>query len=257
MDKKVAIKIITQSAKVYNDNLLNKNVLFLYQESQNGLNYLETTFLARNFVRLTGVELQGLNKIKPTYFFKKALNNRLSENDIGFKCDGTTVLKLEVIPQLMRIKTTAKMIGEFHDCKFSLYTDKVVGGSNSCMGFVEDENNKRFFIPNTLLKKDLRDIASRKYRIIATFSKCTTDLLYNCVDYKAKDIYLFDKILPDLIDINSYIRNEFITFCAKVSKEGKLPKELSTHDLKRIVEHNGSLDDYCKKIYKDIEEKIS
>lgn len=77
------------------------------------------------------------------------------------KKDNTTDLKLQVLPQLMKIDRIANMIGEYDVTKIFLQTDKIAGNINACMGFVRDKRLK-LYVPNTALKKDIRQILQIK-----------------------------------------------------------------------------------------------
>ena len=57
----------------------------------------------------------------------------------------------------MLIKKNATMIGEFTDRGPKLFTEKAAGNVCGCIGFVQDKNTK-LNVPNTLLKKDIRDV---------------------------------------------------------------------------------------------------
>ncbi len=63
MDKKTAHKIIQQSAKLYNQNLLNNNYLIVYslKNTNNKLEYIEVVFNKHNFSHLTGVQLNNIH----------------------------------------------------------------------------------------------------------------------------------------------------------------------------------------------------
>lgn len=70
------------------------------------------------------------------------------------------------------------MFGNFTDRGPKLFTEKVVGSICGCMGFVKDYNT-RLNVPNTVLKKDIRDvIASPVQKVYAVFSKDYCDEKY-------------------------------------------------------------------------------
>ena len=62
----------------------------------------------------------------------------------------------------MNLKKVASMLGEFTDRGPKLYSEKVAGNVCACMGFVADSYTK-LNVPNTLLKKDIRDVSSKSY----------------------------------------------------------------------------------------------
>ena len=56
------------------------------------------------------------------------------------------------------------------------------------MGFVEKDETPNVFIPNTVLKSDIRNYSKSTLRIIATFRKNITDDKYQELTYKANKV---------------------------------------------------------------------
>lgn len=184
MDKDNALKIIVTCAKIYKENLLNKNVLFVYGSLAN-INYIETLFLQRHFLHLTGVHVQS-KRLSSTEFFSMSINNRLRTSDFELPKDGTADLKLAILPALMIIHKTAKMIGEYDNSKTLLFTAKIIGNVTACIGFVPEN---RFYVPNTALKEDIRNVTSLpQLRILASYRKNVKDTNYHDLCYIAKGI---------------------------------------------------------------------
>ena len=154
MDKRRAIQIMTKAAQLYKEHLEDQKVLFLY----------------------------GL---------PKEVNKRLTENDFSFAKDGSTGQKLDILERMMLIKKNVTMMGEFTDRGPKLYTEKAAGNICGCIGFVKDKNTK-LNVPNTLLKKDIRDVTAQPtYKVFAFISKHYTDEKYTklvkmdkCIDLK-------------------------------------------------------------------------
>ena len=73
--KKEIIKILQISAKKYNENLLNKNIMFVFEDKQIGeISYIETVFNDYNFMHLTGIKyIKGASE-----FFKDCIRNKIS-----------------------------------------------------------------------------------------------------------------------------------------------------------------------------------
>ena len=108
----------------------------------------------------------------------------MSIGDFEFRDDGTTEMKLSVLPEVIKIHTSSRMTGEFTRTGIQLYTERIAGGTKGCMGFVKDKN---YYAPNTVLKEDIRDITrSPQYRIVATFIKKIKDEKYDLLSYTAK-----------------------------------------------------------------------
>lgn len=67
MNKTDALKIIIDAAKYYHGNLENQRFLFIYQKNKS-ISYIETIFISRNFLHLTGVKILNKN-IKSSLMF--------------------------------------------------------------------------------------------------------------------------------------------------------------------------------------------
>ncbi len=195
MDKKKAISIITKAAKLYHENLEDQKVLFIYgipaiikneinqnNELISSLSFYEVVFHRANFLHLTGVIIKK-EKIKSAInFYEKCIGGRLSEDDFMLSSEGTTKQKLDVIESMMNIKKSASMIGDFTDRGPKLYSEKVAGNVCACIGFVTDDHTK-LNVPNTLLKKDIRDVSSKpQHKIFAIMSKKYTDEKYSVIE---------------------------------------------------------------------------
>lgn len=204
MDKRHAIQIMTKAAQLYRDNLEDEKILFLYGlpsevkmelQTQNkilsSIKGYEVAFHRYNFLHLTGVRLNKSVTASAIHFYEKCLDKRLTENDFSFAKDGSTGQKLDILENMMLLKKNATMIGEFTDKGPKLFAEKAAGNVCGCIGFVKDKNT-RLNVPNTLLKKDIRDvIAQPAYKVFAVISKHYTDEKYS----------VFSK-LDKMIDIN-------------------------------------------------------
>ena len=210
MDKKKAIRIITSAAKLYHTNLEDQKVCFVYgipgeikkrllegNKALTGLSYYEVAFLRSNFLHLTGVKLKKEGQIKSSIeFYERCLANRLSENDFELSKDGSTDQKLDVLEQMMNIKKNVQMIGEFTDLGIKLYSEKVAGNTCACIGFVTDNRNG-LNVPNTLLKKDIRDVSSKpQKKVYAVFSKPYQNEKYSVLEKCDKCLTEDGHILP-------------------------------------------------------------
>jgi hypothetical protein len=195
LNKKEALKIVFNCAKLYKENLEGRNLLFLSVYNKTKFNYIEVRFLKSNYQHLTGVVVNEEN-ISPSYFYEKCLNKRLSINEFEFKSDGTTPLKLSVLEQLMNIYKNSKMIGDFNSTKPVLYSDKLTGDTFACMGFRKDN---QFYVPVTVLKEDTRDLINNQERIIAIFSKNINEELYKNLNYLVKGFNDKDKLPSEVL----------------------------------------------------------
>ena len=104
----------------------------------------------------------------------------------------------------MLIKKNVTMIGEFSDRGPKLYAEKVTGNVCGCIGFVKDKNTN-LNVPNTLLKKDIRDVAAQPvYKVFGIISKQYTDDKYMHLEKIDKSINLkechFSEEIENLIE---------------------------------------------------------
>lgn len=187
--KQEAIRIVVSCAEAYKTELLNRDLLIVSKANNNRLNFLRVTFRKGNFLHLTGLK----TKVRAARFFDMCIAHKLSPKVLEFASDGTTQLKLEVLPQLMRKDLSAKMIGDIDSRTPKLYTEKLVGNIRACMGFKNDSST---YVPNTVLNRDMRDITSNRAQIVAVLRKSTEESQYTEVTYKTQldfSKYLFPK----------------------------------------------------------------
>ena len=193
ISKVEAVRIIFRCAKLYKDNLSGNNVLFVspYNDKQE---YFEAFFSPGNFLHLTGIKTNS----KRERFFDAALNERLSPADIEFESGGTTELKLSILPQLMSIHTTARMVGNYDNSRPLLIADKFAGTVTSAIGFL---NVNGIYIPKSALRVDMRNITIKTTRrkVIAIFIKPRNNPLYGRLTYISKDLLIDDDIFAPSI----------------------------------------------------------
>ena len=204
--KKDAIRIVNLCANKYRDNLVNRSLLFVCMDKHKKITTVEFTFDANNFLHLTGLKLKNRKRydkgaekqgaihgastakeISALDFYKKCLDHKLREKDFDFAEDGTTEMKLDVLPSLLTSNLAAKMIGDFQSDKPRLYTEKLAGGTTACMGFVLNDKTNHYF-PNTVLKENIKKQTSGQVRVIACFRKRKNELQYSEITYLAKNI---------------------------------------------------------------------
>lgn len=153
------------------------------------------TFDIGNFLHMTGFKLRkpGINA---RHFFNLCYDKRLTEADFEFSTDGTTEMKMRVLPSLMKKNLSAKMLGDYNMSQPKLYTDKIAGSLSACMGFVRDGGEGRF-VPNTVLEGDIRTKVKAADRIIATYRKSRSEEQYSEIVFTAKKVEWGKIVLPD------------------------------------------------------------
>lgn len=219
MDKRRAIQIMTKAAELYRANLEDQKVLFLYalpseikKELQTEEKILlsikgyEVAFHRYNFLHLTGVKLNKSETVSAIHFYEKCLDKRLTEHDFFLAKDGSTGQKLDILERMMSIKKNVTMIGEFTDRGPKLFTEKAAGNVCGCIGFVKDRNTE-LNVPNTLLKKDIRDvIAQPAYKVFAVISKHYTEDRYSVFEKLDKSISISQHCFP--VEIENLIQRK-------------------------------------------------
>ena len=228
--KKEAVNLICDAAKIYQKNLLNKNILYIYKKDKE-IKHIETLFTASNFKHLTGLKYKKGSKD----FFKNCLNNKISEKDIILdeKKLVFTYLKLNVLTSAMFIDKTAKRIGDYNYTKDVLEIEKVVGNVSLCIGFsrISKKGNKlKYYYPKTLLKERIENnsLDDNIYQICAILVKNKKEKKYSEITYIAKGVdlkqILNNKNLKSLIDFkNIYFYNKSNLVNTKIIKNLKNP----------------------------------
>lgn len=190
MDKQHIIEEITECAKIYDKNLKNKNIMFIYIENQE-VKHIETKFLTSNFMHLTGVIIKNENA---NSFYNKCIKKHLKEQNMEFRKDGNTQRKIEVLKRNMFINKNARLIGNYNKTNILLFSEKLIGNTYSSLGFIK---NQKYYVPNTSLKKDIRKISYNNSKIICILSKDIQEKNYNEITYINKK---YEKIVKQYIN---------------------------------------------------------
>ena len=101
MTKKEALSIVFACAPLYKENLVDKSLLFITTDKHKSVHCLEVTFDISNFLHMTGFKLRKPS-INARHFFNLCYDKRLTEADFEFSADGTTEMKMRVLPSLMK-----------------------------------------------------------------------------------------------------------------------------------------------------------
>ena len=221
--KEKAIACIVNCAKTYKKELVNKQLLFVCSDCYKNIICVELSFDASNFLHLTGLKTNNIvcpdgsvRKLSATEFYKRCVNNKISPKDFEFSKDGTTNMKLNVLPKLISKNLSAKMIGNYNSIRPKLVTDKLVGNVAACMGFVLTKNDVRY-VPNTVIQEDIRKCATDIVQVVAVFRKeknfpCYSECTYKSNKYDWSDAKISDEysFLKDLLsdELNSSMSNK-------------------------------------------------
>ena len=191
--KAEAICIVVRWAQTYKQELDGKNLLFICTDKHKKTIPIELSFYGNNYLHLTGLKAPKSEngdiavELFANDFYQKCLDHKLSQTDFDFAEDGTTHMKLDVLPTVISENLQAKMIGNYDSIKPRLYTEKVAGSTNACIGFVLDQDMQQY-VPNTVVKEDIRELTAKTLRVIAVYRKDLTAPIYEELTFKAKKI---------------------------------------------------------------------
>ena len=198
---------------MYDFNLKNKDIMFVLEGKDKSLSKEEVFFPKSCFYHLTGIKIVEKNgRVLNSYeFYDNIKDNTISTKKYIIKRkDNTADLKLQVLPQLMRIDKISNMLGEFNNYNIYLKTEKLAGNVNACMGFKKDIK-LNIYVPNTALKKDIREITNNRSKIIAILKKKHTDKLYSCITYLKQNYKIYNilenQAIKKYIDIDRIYSN--------------------------------------------------
>lgn len=177
------IRIICTCAKLYEERLADKVLLVSFTTKFSETRHIEICFRRYHFLHLTGIKLD--KKHSANQFYNMCYKGKIDKSIFEGKGDGSTVLKLTVLAQIMRLTNNAKMIGIFNNKSLVLSCDQVIGSITVCLGIRKIND---CYIPITILKTDMRDITNDYNRIIAIFSKKIGNIKYNKLEYIAKGV---------------------------------------------------------------------
>lgn len=203
IDKNEILKIVTNAAKLYKDNLCYNDVLFVYK-SGDEFNYIETTFKPENFLHLTGLEYLSQSQ-SAKEFFRKCYKHRIRISEFKIKNGSYYYYKFDIMVSLMNIHKNAKMIGVYNNNRFNLKVDKLTGGIYGFMGFKLINNNK--YCPVTIIKDDIRQNVNHYDAIVAILKKHYKDVYYTNVTYFKKNLSI-DEVVRSINLKNDIIRLE-------------------------------------------------
>mgnify|MGYP000166932892 CR=1 FL=1 len=76
---------------------MDRTLLFVLMDKHKNISSAEVSFCRNNFLHLTGLKIHKI-KMSADQFFSLCVDGRLSARDFSFSEEGTTVLKLQVLP---------------------------------------------------------------------------------------------------------------------------------------------------------------
>lgn len=120
--KKQALSIVVNCAKVYDDELNGRNLMIILIDTKTStISNLEVSFHPYQFLHLTGLQTIEMSAAD---FYHRCINHKLREKDFEFASNGTTQLKLNILPYMITKNLSAKMAGDYNGSTIDLYTEK-------------------------------------------------------------------------------------------------------------------------------------
>ena len=199
--KEDARRMVLNCAKQYQKKLLNKKLLIIYRERKDqSIRFIEVVFYERNYQHLTGVELLDQDghvlRGQSINFYRKCIENKLSVNEIKFRDDGTTPLKLTALPVLMDVTKITKITGDYNNVRPYLFVDKVMGNVNFCLGLTKEQET---YVPSSALLEDMKHFVNTPSQVLAILEKEIYTEIYDRIKHVAKGLNLNNLRLPDEI----------------------------------------------------------
>lgn len=185
---------ICECADLYQSNLAGKNFMLIYSSKASSFQHVELNFKREHFLHLTGVKTikHSNGGLSAAEFYNRCISRKLHTGD--FAVPNTTICnqKLEVLPYLIQLPKSCKMIGEYNYSGYALDTEMIVGNVKGALGFITIPSQRKidFYIPNTVLKEDSRDliVPQCQRQVAAILRKETTAGKYKDLCYVAKGI---------------------------------------------------------------------
>lgn len=209
--KEDARRRVLNCAKQYQQKLLNKKMIIIYRERRdNVIHFIEVVFHEWNYQHLTGLELVdkkgNVLRHQSMNFFRKCVDNKLGLEELRFKQDGTTQLKLAALPVLMDVTKITKITGDYNNVRPYLFVDKVMGGVNFCLGLSKEDD---VYVPSSALLEDIKKLVDTPSQVLAILEKGIQADKYDTVKHVAKGLNLNKIVLPQeinaMIDLKNYV----------------------------------------------------
>lgn len=209
-----ARRIVMQCAKQYQTNLLGKQFMLIYRErNDNQVKDIEFRFEKGNYQHLTGIEMIDENgdirEHVSELLYSKCLNNQLAKDEIRFKKNGTTNLKLLALPVMMDLHKVTKIAGDFNYSRPYLVADKVIGNVNFCLGLRRADE---YYVPASVLLEDIKKLTNVQSQVLAIFSREAGEERYFNIRHVAKGLNLNNLVIPEdiaeRISLESYAPKE-------------------------------------------------
>ena len=182
MDSGKIFKKLRLAQKVYDENFLNKEFLYIY-ENKNEIKKFLITFKKQNFLHLTGIKYDSKDNMNPLDFYRAVKEKRLSLSEKNI--NDFTNIKLKVFPKLINLLQESSVFYKFSPEKGENTNNYA---PSSILRGIPDE--KGDYIGNVLI------IACRNFSL----KKEKYKAIYRVTDVSK----IPDELKKDILDLENY-----------------------------------------------------
>lgn len=208
--KEKLLKSIKEAKNIFDKTLLNKSFLYIYKNKiTSQIEFFEMKCSKNNFLHLTGVE----TKLNGKMFYSALDENKLSLEEIDYKSNGTTRLKLDIFSRLPLLFNSAIQVcfqDEFFTLKLKvdIMINKTRLDQKDIILGLKKDKKYNFYVPASILKKEPREIGENFSQVLCVLEKNRNDINYQKIIYNVKTIEIMEvlKYIPkDVINISNMI----------------------------------------------------
>lgn len=199
--KEEAVNKVISNSKEYQKILADKDFIVLYKDKDtNRIESLELIFRPSNYQHLTGLLLLDLDGNIKKYcsmeFYHKCISGLLTKDEIQFKNNITTNMKLDCLDILMSFTKISKISGEYDKSRgILLEGDYLIGGIH---GFytISKNGEEETYYPRSVIKGDIRKYSVTNNQVLAILSSHYKNKDNYEVEYIAKGVKLENLTIP-------------------------------------------------------------
>ena len=200
MDSGKIFKKLRLAQKVYDENFLNKEFLYIY-ENKNEIKKFSITFKKQNFLHLTGIKYDSKDNMNPLSLSEKNIND-------------FTNIKLKVFPKLINLLQESSVFYKFSPEKGNtnwLYIDSFITENQRkeetiILGITEKGENTNNYAPSSILRgrPDEKGDYIGNVLIIACRNFSLKKEKYKAI-YRVTDVSKIpDELKKDILDLENY-----------------------------------------------------
>ena len=211
MDSSKIFKKLKLAQEVYDENFLNKEFLYIYEEKGEIKKFL-ITFKKQNFLHLTGVKYNSKDNMSPLDFYRAVKEKRLSLSEKNI--NDFTNIKLRIFPKLKNLLQESSIFYNFSPEKGNtnwLYINSFITVNQRkqesvILGITEKEENTNNYAPSSILRAipDERGNYIGNVLIIACRDCNLKKEKYKAI-YRVTDVSeIPDELKKDISDLENY-----------------------------------------------------